>query len=293
MAKRSFVASAEQQGTHSMSSEQQQAGPAGGPSPQEALKQATIVVVDDEPTTLDMIEMFLQAEGYENVVTVSESTQALDTIYTKRADLVLLDLMMPEIGGLEILRTLREHSELGSIPVVVFSSTSDREVKLEALELGATEFLAKPVDPSELALRVRNTLAYKAYQERFGQIAGDGSQGFMERMSRALRGAAPSVRSRLAGEPRYRATIEKFVTRLDEKLEWMEARFEAEQYEELAALAHWLKGSATMVGFDAFAGPADTLEILAKEGKRDEAGAVLRELHSLTERIVFTNDEDA
>ena len=276
-----------------MSSEHQQAGPAGAPSPQEALKQATIVVVDDEPTTLDMIEMFLQAEGYENVVTVSESTQALDTIYTKRADLVLLDLMMPEIGGLEILRILREHSELGSIPVVVFSSTSDREVKLSALELGATEFLAKPVDPSELALRVRNTLAYKAYQERFGQVAGDGSQGFMERMSRALRGAAPSVRSRLASEPRYRATIEKFVTRPDEKLEWMEARFEAEQYEELAALAHWLKGSATMVGFDAFAGPADTLEILAREGKRDEAGAVLRELQSLAERIVFTNDEDA
>jgi len=262
-------------------------------SSDEALKASKIVVVDDEPTTLDMLEMFLQAEGYENIVLVNDSTRALETIFEERADLVLLDLMMPDIGGLEILRIMAEDGDLRSIPVVVFSSTSDHDVKLQALELGAAEFLAKPVDPSELALRVRNSLTYKAYQERFGYVDGDQSQRFIERIDKALRNDDPPVRSRLAGEPRYRKTIEKFVSRLDEKLEWMEARFESEQYEELAALAHWLKGSAAMVGFDAFTSPADTLELLAKEGKSDEAKAVLRQLHALAERIEIAPEGEA
>ena len=122
----------------------------------EALKTSKIVVVDDEPTTLDMLEMFLETEGYENVVTLSDSTRALDTIFSERADLVLLDLMMPEVDGLEILKAMSEDRKLRRIPVVVFSSSSDRDLKLQALELGAAEFLAQPVDPSELALRVRN-----------------------------------------------------------------------------------------------------------------------------------------
>lgn len=267
--------------------------PAAGPaSPQEPLRGARIVVVDDEPTTLEMIEMFLQAEGYENVVAESDSTQALDTIRAARADLVLLDLMMPEVGGLEILHAMSNDDALSRIPVVIFSSTTDRELKLEALELGAAEFLTKPVDPSELALRVRNTLAYRAYQERFAHVKGAGDASFIDRMERALRGGGPAVRSRLAGDPRYQATIERFVARLGERLEWMEARLESEQYGELAALAHWLKGSATMVGFDAFSEPADTLEILAQKGRPEEARKVLEELHSLAERIVVSDAED-
>ena len=262
-------------------------------SPRAALKASKIVVVDDEPTTLEMIEMFLSAEGYENVVTVSDSTRALETIYQERAGLVLLDLSMPELDGLEILRILRDDSDLRSVPVVVFSSTTDPATKLQALELGAAEFLAKPVDPSELALRVRNTLAYVAYRQRFGPMDGEPSDRLFERIDRALYAETPAVRSRLAEDPRYRKTIAKFVSRLDEKLEWMELRFEAEQYEELAALAHWLKGSAVMVGFDAFADPADTLEILAKEAKREEAGAALRALHDLAERIVLPDDGEA
>ena len=260
------------------------------PSPQEALKAATIVVVDDEPTTLEMIEMFLEAEGYENVLQVSDSTRAVEMIRSAEADLVLLDLMMPEVGGLDSLQTMSEDEVLAAIPVVVFSSTSDREAKLEALELGAAEFLAKPVDPSELALRVRNTLSYRAYQQRFAHVGGPKNQGFIDRMDRALRRSGPTVRSRLADDPRYHATIERFVARLGERLEWMQARLDGGEFGELAALAHWLKGSATMVGFDAFSGPADTLEILAGKARAEEAQDVLQELQSLAERIVVSDE---
>ncbi len=253
-----------------------------------AEKSAKILMVDDEPTTLEILEMFLQAEGYENLIQLSDSTRALETVAEERPDLVLLDVMMPEIGGLEILRALRADEALASTPVIILTSATDPETKLAALELGATEFLAKPVDASELALRLRNTLAFKAYQGRFGSSGG---KELVERLDRALRRAGPPLISRLASQPQFRATIKKFVGRLDERLESMEACFEADQYDELAALAHWLKGAAGMVGFDVFAGPADTLELLACEGKTEELKPLLRELRVLAERIVVPGQE--
>ncbi|MCP5056978.1 MAG: EAL domain-containing protein [bacterium] len=126
----------------------------------------TIMMVDDEPTTVDVIEMFLQGEGYEHFVSVMDSRLALEAIAREHPDVLLLDLMMPNVGGLQILSALREDEALQRIPVIILTSSSEPEVKLQALELGANDFLAKPVDRSELALRVRNTLAAKAYQDR-------------------------------------------------------------------------------------------------------------------------------
>jgi HPt (histidine-containing phosphotransfer) domain-containing protein len=99
--------------------------------------------------------------------------------------------------------------------------------------------------------------------------------------------------SRLAGNPRFRPTVEKFVQRLDGKLEAMETSWETGDLDELAKLAHWLKGSAGTVGFGAFTGPAQLLEVLAKEGKRSEIEGAIRELRGLAERIVLSGDDDA
>ncbi|NNL66362.1 MAG: EAL domain-containing protein [Myxococcales bacterium] len=127
---------------------------------------ATIMMVDDEPTTLDVIEAFLQSEGYENFISVEDSREAMARAEENRPDIILLDLMMPHVGGLQILEAVREHPRLRHTPVVILTSSTDPQTKLTALELGATDFLAKPVDPSELALRLRNTLTIKAYQDQ-------------------------------------------------------------------------------------------------------------------------------
>ncbi|MCP4963780.1 MAG: diguanylate cyclase, partial [bacterium] len=83
-----------------------------------------------------------------------------------RPDVLLLDVMMPEVSGFDILKMLRQDPDYAHLPVIILTSSSDAETKLTALDLGATDFLSKPVDPSELALRVRNTLAAKAYQDQ-------------------------------------------------------------------------------------------------------------------------------
>ncbi len=134
------------------------------------MKRATIMMVDDEPITLEIIQMFLEDAGYTHFVLVSDSREAMETVERERPDIILLDLLMPHVGGFEILEQIRTHERFEHLPVVVLTSSSDAPTKLKALELGATDFLAKPVDESELVLRVRNTLAAKAYQDRLTYI---------------------------------------------------------------------------------------------------------------------------
>ncbi len=127
---------------------------------------ATIMMVDDEPLTMEMVQIFLEDAGYSNFVLVEQSPLAMQTIASKQPDVVLLDLNMPEVSGFEILNAIRANEELKYLPVIVLTSSTDAATKLQALELGATDFLSKPVDASELALRVRNMLAVKAYQDQ-------------------------------------------------------------------------------------------------------------------------------
>jgi len=128
--------------------------------------QATIMMVDDEGSTLDVMQAFLEEAGYQRFVLVEHSSEAMARIEQFRPDILLLDLMMPEVGGFDILNHVRAHPQLAHLPVLILTSSSDAETKLKALDYGATDFLAKPVDPSELTLRVRNTLAAKAYQNQ-------------------------------------------------------------------------------------------------------------------------------
>ncbi len=130
------------------------------------LKNAHIMMVDDEPIMMELVQAFLEEEGYSRFSLQSDSRKALDQINEQRPDVVLLDLNMPEVNGFDILKAMGETQALRYIPVVVLTSSNEPADKLTALELGATDFLAKPVDPSELVLRLRNTLTSKAYQDQ-------------------------------------------------------------------------------------------------------------------------------
>lgn len=132
----------------------------------DALKDAKIMMIDDEPSTIEILQLFLEDSGYKHFIKTSDSAAAFGVVLTERPDVVLLDLMMPQVSGFEILVQLRADKLLKHIPVIVLTSSTDANTKLKALELGANDFLAKPVDASELALRLRNTLAAKAYQDR-------------------------------------------------------------------------------------------------------------------------------
>ena len=124
------------------------------------------MMVDDEPLLMELLQAFLEDEGYKNFIAVEDSRKAMDVLDTKRPDILLLDLNMPHVDGFQILNSVRKLKMMQKIPVIVLTSSSDGETKLKALELGATDFISKPVDSSELALRLRNTLMVKAYQDQ-------------------------------------------------------------------------------------------------------------------------------
>ena len=132
---------------------------------------ALVMVVDDEGFNIDLVEAYLEDEGFRNFVTTTDSTSALSMVRSHRPDIVLLDVKMPQVTGLEILAAMRNDRELRLIPTLILTASTAPETKLEALRLGASEFLAKPVDPSELALRVKNVLSAKAYQDHLAQYS--------------------------------------------------------------------------------------------------------------------------
>ncbi|HEY7759922.1 MAG TPA: EAL domain-containing protein [Burkholderiales bacterium] len=135
-----------------------------------ALTNFKVMMVDDDPIMLEVVQTFLEEAGYSSFVTTSDPTQAMALFVAQRPDILLLDLMMPQVSGFDILGELRSHEELRYTPVIMLTAESEGSAKLKALELGATDFLLKPVDPSELRLRLRNALAFKAYQDRLSDF---------------------------------------------------------------------------------------------------------------------------
>jgi len=123
------------------------------PSPaiQPKQKGKRILVVDDEPRMIGFIRMNLELEEH-MVIAAHNGLEALDAIRTQLPDLVLLDVMMPELDGFETLRMLREFSD---IPVIMLTAKGEENDKVYGLELGADDYISKPFGPRELSSRIK------------------------------------------------------------------------------------------------------------------------------------------
>jgi two-component system KDP operon response regulator KdpE len=116
-----------------------------------------VLVVDDEPPIRKLLRLGLSSEGYQ-VIEAPKGLVALDLLAHK-PDLVILDLGLPDIQGLDLLRMLRERSE--GVPIVVLSSRADEVAKVEALDLGADDYVTKPFGMKELLARIRAALRHQ------------------------------------------------------------------------------------------------------------------------------------
>jgi DNA-binding response OmpR family regulator len=125
------------------------------------------MMIDDEALAIEVTKLHLEEAGFIHFVSTTDATKALALLAEIEPDLLLLDLKMPGLTGFQILERMETEGILKDVPTIILTASTGAATKLEALELGATEFLTKPVDPSELILRVRNTLAAKAYWQGF------------------------------------------------------------------------------------------------------------------------------
>jgi two-component system KDP operon response regulator KdpE len=117
-------------------------------------KKKRILIVDDELSILKYLRANLEAEGYK-VLMAMDGVQALQTIEAEMPDLVVLDIMMPDMDGLEVCRRLREWSQL---PIIVLSARADEKDKVQCLDLGADDYITKPFGKGEFIARVRAVL---------------------------------------------------------------------------------------------------------------------------------------
>jgi len=116
-----------------------------------------ILVVDDEPDLLELVRVNLDQAGYE-VRTAESGREALEKLRDSPPDLVVLDLMLPDLSGTEICRQLRSDPELAQLPVIMLTAKADEVDRVVGLELGADDYVTKPFSPRELSLRVRAVL---------------------------------------------------------------------------------------------------------------------------------------
>jgi adenylate cyclase len=131
----------------------------------------TILAVDDAPQNTRLLEAILTAQGFD-VVSASSGAEALEHAAAQVPDLVLLDIEMPGMNGYEVCRRLREDERTAFLPVVMLTVHQD-EVRLDAIEAGADDFLTKPFDQQELLARVRSLLRIKRYHDTIEKQAAE------------------------------------------------------------------------------------------------------------------------
>jgi adenylate cyclase len=123
-----------------------------------------ILIVDDEPINLDILQTRLAVHGYE-ILTATNGEEALAVATAQRPDLILLDVMMPKMDGIDVCRRLKADASLPFMPIILVTAKADSKDVVAGLEAGADEYLTKPVDQAALVARVKSMLRIKALHD--------------------------------------------------------------------------------------------------------------------------------
>jgi putative two-component system response regulator len=167
-------------------------------------RDARLLVVDDEPANIKLLERILAPAGFENVRTTTDPFEVVGILEEEAPDLILLDLLMPGLDGFEVMARIQERTpDGGFLPILVLTSDHARETRERALSGGAKDFLTKPLSPAEVRLRVRNLL-----ETRFLHRALQDQNRFLEERvrerTRDLERARLEILRRLAEAAEYR-----------------------------------------------------------------------------------------
>jgi putative two-component system response regulator len=131
---------------------------------------AKILIVDDEAFNIDIVVTLLEKEDYE-ILSTTNAVEALPKAILNQPDLILLDLLMPNMDGYQVIAALKSEPTTQQIPIIIMTSMNDRTSKLSALNEGAEDFLTKPLDKAELLVRIRNLLRLKKYNDFLNNYA--------------------------------------------------------------------------------------------------------------------------
>src|SRR6202167_15325 len=123
----------------------------------EAIRPPQIMVVDDDQDTVAILARHLQREGFVPIE-ANSGAQCLKLVHENEVDVILLDLMMPEMDGFQVVKALKDNPEPAEIPIIMITARDDMDARAEGMRLGVSDFLAKPVFRRQLANRIRAQL---------------------------------------------------------------------------------------------------------------------------------------
>src|SRR5262249_11632109 len=156
------------------------------------LAKSRILVVDDVVQNLQVVGTMLRNEGYD-VMPASSGPQALERVRVRLPDLILLDLMMPEMDGLEVCRRLKADPQNRQIPIIFLTASNEMEHLVKGFEAGAVDYVTKPFNGAELLARVRTHLELKLARERLREM-NDEKNEFMGIAAHDLRNPLSAIR---------------------------------------------------------------------------------------------------
>jgi len=129
---------------------------------------AVIIVIDDDYSIRRLIKFTLEKEHYK-VITAEDALEGINILSSRKIDLIILDIIMPDIDGYEALKVIKSSDHLKDIPVLMLTAKNEIDDMMKGFELGADEYLAKPFELSELLARIRNLLRIKELQNKILQ----------------------------------------------------------------------------------------------------------------------------
>ncbi len=133
--------------------------------PKDYLK-SKILIVDDEPSNVSLLEHMMMQEGYEHLHSLTDPTQVLELFSKVEPDLILLDLNMPKMDGFQVMEQLKERDPESRVPILVLTALKDEKTRWRALREGAKDFLCKPFELTEASLRIKNLLEMRMLHQR-------------------------------------------------------------------------------------------------------------------------------
>jgi two-component system phosphate regulon response regulator PhoB len=137
------------------------------------MKKGTVLIIDDEKDLIELVRYNLEKEGFD-VIAATDGQAGLEVVKKHRPDLVMLDLMMPGLDGLQVCQRLRADPRMGRVPVIMLTAKATEADRVVGLELGADDYITKPFSPREVVARVKAVLRRSSPQQDDRQIIRSG-----------------------------------------------------------------------------------------------------------------------
>jgi putative two-component system response regulator len=166
----------------------------------------TILVADDQPPNRELLDELLTAQGFK-VVTVADGAEALHQLNVVPTDLVLLDVMMPRLNGFEVCKKIKANPDTYLVPVILITALSDKQDRIEGIQVGADDFLTRPVDRTELLARVRSLLKLKQRTDELER-----AESVLFSLARSIEGKDPYTHGHCERLAEYSASLGEHLT---------------------------------------------------------------------------------